>query len=119
MNKNKQQLSGYPENPSSEDVYRKLKEETAIDPNDITKEKTPNEDPHTMNEKDFLDDMSGDDLDIPGSELDAQQEEIGCEDEEKDYYSLGGDTRSNLDEEEPSGFKKLCLFYLENDDCTI
>jgi len=31
------------------------------------------------------------DLDIPGSELDDANEEIGEEDEENNYYSLGGD----------------------------
>jgi len=31
------------------------------------------------------------DLDIPGSELDDHQENIGSEDEENNYYSLGGE----------------------------
>ena len=31
------------------------------------------------------------DLDIPGSELDDSDEEIGEEDEENNYYSLGGE----------------------------
>lgn len=31
------------------------------------------------------------DLDIPGSELDDENEKIGEEDEENNYYSLGGD----------------------------
>lgn len=35
--------------------------------------------------------MSGDDLDVPGAELDDKQERIGSEDEENNYYSLGGD----------------------------
>lgn len=43
--------------------------------------------------------MSGDDLDIPGSELDDEQEAVGSEDEENNYYSLGGDGKNNLDEE--------------------
>jgi len=51
------------------------------------------------NEKDFEDDMSGGDLDIPGSELDDQQESIGSEDEENNYYSLGGDDHNDLDED--------------------
>ena len=42
--------------------------------------------------------MSGDDLDVPGSELDDQQESIGSEDEENNYYSLGGDDHNDLDE---------------------
>jgi hypothetical protein len=33
--------------------------------------------------------MTGSDLDVPGSELDDDQEIIGSEDEENNYYSLG------------------------------
>lgn len=36
-------------------------------------------------------DMSASDLDIPGTELDDAGEEVGSEDEENNYYSLGGD----------------------------
>jgi hypothetical protein len=41
------------------------------------------------------------DLDIPGSELDDDNESIGEEDEENNYYSLGGDRHENQ-EEDPS-----------------
>jgi hypothetical protein len=37
----------------------------------------------------------GDQLDVPGSELDNAQEDIGSEDEENNYYSLGGDNHDN------------------------
>lgn len=40
------------------------------------------------------------DLDIPGSELDDKNENIGEEDEENNYYSLGGD-RHEAQEEDP------------------
>jgi hypothetical protein len=40
------------------------------------------------------------DLDIPGSELDDENESIGEEDEENNYYSLGGD-RHEAQEEDP------------------
>ena len=40
------------------------------------------------------------DLDIPGSELDDDNEAIGEEDEENNYYSLGGD-RHEAQEEDP------------------
>ncbi|MEO5602987.1 MAG: hypothetical protein ABIR06_18850 [Cyclobacteriaceae bacterium] len=36
-------------------------------------------------------DMTGKDLDIPGSELDDASEAVGSEDEENNSYSLGGD----------------------------
>ena len=39
------------------------------------------------------------DLDIPGAENDDANEEIGEEDEENNYYSLGGDAHENLDED--------------------
>lgn len=41
---------------------------------------------------------TGDDLDIPGAEQDDKDEEIGEEDEENNYYSLGGDAHNNLEE---------------------
>jgi hypothetical protein len=41
----------------------------------------------------------GNDLDIPGSELDDADEEIGEEDEENNYYSLGGDRHDDLEED--------------------
>ena len=51
-----------------------------------------------INEKDFNQDKSGSDLDVPGSELDDEQEKIGNEDEENNYYSLGGDDHNDLEE---------------------
>lgn len=41
-----------------------------------------------------------DDLDLPGAELDDELEILGEEDEENNYYSLGGDNHNNLDENE-------------------
>jgi hypothetical protein len=40
------------------------------------------------------------DLDIPGSDLDDNEEELGEEDEENNYYSLGGDRHGNLEEDQ-------------------
>jgi len=40
-----------------------------------------------------------DDLDIPGTELDDRDEAIGEEDEENNYYSLGGDRHEDLEED--------------------
>lgn len=90
--------SGYPLYPSSEDIYAQGKKLSALNPEDISKQKTPNEKEGTMNEKSFEDDMSGDDLDVPGSELDDQQESVGSEDEENNLYSLGGDDHHDLEE---------------------
>jgi hypothetical protein len=94
-------LQGYPLYPASEDVYSKYQEEKDINPEDISKTKDSNENNKAgkSNEKDFNDDMSGSDLDVPGSELDDKQENIGSEDEENNYYSLGGDDHDDLDED--------------------
>ncbi len=40
-------------------------------------------------------DMAGEDLDIPGTELDDANEAIGSEDEENNGYSLGGDNHED------------------------
>ncbi len=37
-------------------------------------------------------------LDVPGSEADDRDEELGEEDEENNYYSLGGDDHNDLEE---------------------
>ena len=95
----KNNLPGYPTYPSSEDIYKKYHEEKDIDPEDISKIKEGNDIYGTNNEKDFNDDVSGSDLDVPGSELDDIQENIGSEDEENNYYSLGGDDHDDLDED--------------------
>lgn len=44
-------------------------------------------------------DFAADDLDIPGSEQDDAQEQIGSEDEENNSYSLGSDRHSDLEED--------------------
>lgn len=91
----------YPNNvnyPPSEDIYNQEKKETEIDPEDISKVKS-DIDYGKYNEKTFNQDKSGADLDIPGSELDDAQEEIGSEDEENNGYSIGSDNHNNLEED--------------------
>jgi len=44
-------------------------------------------------------DDPGEDLDIPGAELDDADEDVGEEDEENNYYSLGGDDHDDLEED--------------------
>jgi hypothetical protein len=95
----KNNLSGYPAYPASEDIYRKYEEEKDINPEDISKIKEANDITGSNNEKDFNDDESGNDLDIPGTEMDDNQEAIGSEDEENNYYSLGGDNHNDLEED--------------------
>jgi hypothetical protein len=86
--------------PPSEDIYSKFHKESDINPDDISKKKIPVEinNRRKLNEKNFEEDMSGGDLDIPGSELDDAMEEIGSEDEENNHYSIGGDNHNDLEE---------------------
>ena len=88
----------YPLYPPEDDIYHQYKEEKEINPEYTSGVKRPNERLGELNEKDFDEDFSGDDLDIPGSELDDEQELTGNEDEENNYYSLGGDDHEELDE---------------------
>lgn len=46
------------------------------------------------------DDLTPFDLDVPGAELDNEDELIGEEDEENNYYSIGGDNHNDLEESE-------------------
>ncbi|MDI1318167.1 hypothetical protein [Flavobacterium sp.] len=89
----------YPVYPPSEDIYNNANEETEIDPEDISKKKPSHSDDGKFNEKNFNQDKSGSDLDIPGSELDDEQEDIGSEDEENNGYSIGGDNHNDLEED--------------------
>ena len=94
-------LPGYPLYPASEDIFSKYKEEGSLNPEDPSIPKAPNEDSNAgkNNEKDFEEDVSGGDLDVPGSEPDEKKEFNGSEDEENDYYSLGGDDHNDLEED--------------------
>lgn len=92
----KQKLVGkydkpYTENiyPAEEDIYSKAKEEKFRDFDDQRNENSQKEEAGPAN-----------DLDIPGTELDDALEKIGEEDEENNYYSLGGDDHDNLDEDQ-------------------
>lgn len=97
-NKN-EKYPDYPTYPSSEDIYNVDKEETEIDPENISQEKQYDKTSGKFNEKNFNEDKSGNDLDIPGSELDDEMEEIGSEDEENNGYSIGGDNPNDLEED--------------------
>jgi len=120
----KNSLPGYLPYPGADDIYARAKEEQDIDPEDISKTKTDNEDyqrsdreeldfddiitgrsknqqkaASELNEEDFHNHMSGRGLDVPGSELDDALEDNGDEDEENNSYSIGGDRHDDLDED--------------------
>lgn len=70
-----------------------------LNPEDLSKTKKPPARPGKRNEKDFYKDMTGEDLDVPGSEADEAKGNSGNEDEENNYYSLGGDDHKDLEED--------------------
>ncbi len=90
--------------PAKDDIYYNAIKEDDIDPENPAKLKTPNEmsEIEEENEKDFNTVKTGADLDVPGAELDDQEETIGSEDEENNYYSIGGDDHTDLDEDKGS-----------------
>jgi hypothetical protein len=73
---------------ADEDIYKKEKEESFDE-----------EDGNTLNKIKKGDKKTGNSLDVPGSELDDADEDIGEEDEENNYYSLGGDDHNDLEED--------------------
>jgi hypothetical protein len=72
--------------PPEEDIFRKSTREVNIEPEDPVLKIIGNHDNEEL------------ELDVPGSELDDEEEAIGSEDEENNYYSLGGDEHNDLDE---------------------
>jgi hypothetical protein len=73
----KPKVYGDPEYSAKDDIYSREKKESFDD-----------------SEEEFEKD-----LDVPGSELDDADEKIGEEDEENNYYSLGGDDHDDLEED--------------------
>ncbi|MEL1255963.1 hypothetical protein AAEO57_19375 [Flavobacterium sp. DGU38] len=73
--------------PAAEDIYNQQENLEEIDPEGISGERVIiSQHDHEWKQNS---DKLGNDLDIPGSELDDQQEEIGSEDEENNFYSEG------------------------------
>lgn len=97
VNDKNNEPEGYPVYPENEDIYNKFRKEKSIDPDNITKLKET-EFIGKGNEMDFEDDVTGSDLDIPGTDLDDPEEIVVAEDEENSYFSLGGDDHMDLEE---------------------
>ena len=76
---------------------KKCKKKRIIDPEEVSNFKVYDK-PGKKHVKDFDEDYPGEDLDIPSAELDVEEEVIAGEDEENDYYSLGGDDHIDLEE---------------------
>ena len=96
--KEEKTLQGYPIYPKGDDIYINFQEEEDVNPENTSKRKEPNSN-NALRGKALDDDPSENDLDIPGAELDDAQEDIGNEDEENNYYSLGGDDHNDLEED--------------------
>lgn len=75
------------ENASESDVTEE--DMQALGPKDLSMDM--GEDEALLKNRVWPVDMAGEDLDVPGSELDDANEAIGSEDEENNPYSLGGD----------------------------
>jgi hypothetical protein len=73
---------------AEDDIYSRAKEEHLDDEGNPIKRKASK-----------ADKKPGEELDIPGAELDDADEAIGAEDEENNYYSLGGDDHDDLGED--------------------
>ena len=84
------QFPGYPEYPDSEDAFVAAEIISLDAGNSLNNAQERN--PDAWNE---TSDLTGEDLDVPGSELDDADEAIGKEDEENNYYSLGGDNHED------------------------
>jgi hypothetical protein len=96
--KEEKTFPAYPSYPDGDDIYSKDKE-TDLNPEDTTKIKKPYKKTAKKNKKKIIEDASGDDLDVPGNEPDEKEENEGSEDEENNFYSLGGDDHEDLDED--------------------
>ena len=89
----------YPVYPSNEDIYSNFIKEEDMDPEQPSKLKIPIVKSEMAKQLDIWQDMSGEELDVPGAELDDEQETIGSEDEENNFYSLGGEDHHDLEED--------------------
>lgn len=90
-NTEKKEFPGYPLYPKEEDIYNR-EERTYLSAED------PISAQGIVTAADLLkvdNDLEGNDLDVPGAELDDEAEASGNEDEENNYYSLGGDNHDD------------------------
>lgn len=88
-----QELPGYKSTPEDEDIFRRYDQDPEADPENPFEKKDPIE----RDTSELSEDLALGDLDVPGAEDDDQMESIGSEDEENNYYSLGGDDNDSLD----------------------
>ncbi|QHS61677.1 hypothetical protein [Chitinophaga agri] len=94
--KEDEKFPGYPAYPANEDItYRGEQED--LDVEKVTRSSRLN---NELAREEFVDPAEMDEgLDVPGADLDDSNELIGEEDEENNYYSLGGDRHEDLEED--------------------
>ncbi|HEU4552496.1 MAG TPA: hypothetical protein VFS25_06670 [Chitinophaga sp.] len=95
--KREKTFPGYPTYPASEDIMNQGKQED-LDVENITRNVQLNNELKKRKKEDEEPDEERK-LDIPGAELDNDGENIGEEDEENNFYSLGGDRHENLEDD--------------------
>jgi hypothetical protein len=93
---NDEKFPGYPSHPASEDITYQGEQED-LDVERVTRSSKINNELSRESSVDPADFDEG--LDVPGAELDDDNEMIGEEDEENNYYSLGGDRHEDLEED--------------------
>lgn len=77
------------EYPATEDIFVRAEQEKAVDIESISNKKELENRTEIWDENTLPTKGIGSDLDVPGSELDDAQEQIGSEDEENNFYSQG------------------------------
>ena len=85
-------LPNYPHYPESDDIYNNSDREDVIDTDGIFENLD-------INQNDFVKEEIGGDLVPDDLGLGEIAENEGSEDEENNYYSLGGDDHNDLDED--------------------
>ena len=90
-----------PQHDSDNDLGIRMGNEADVNEDDLTVLNSTDEEIGTP--QNVSNDDLNTDLDIPGSDLDDDNEEIGEEDEENNYYSLGGDLHESQEEDPYSG----------------
>jgi hypothetical protein len=92
-----EKFPGYPAYPANEDItYRGEQED--LDVEKVTRSSRINNE-LAREGLDNPGELDEEGLDVPGADLDDQNERIGEEDEENNYYSLGGDRHEDLEED--------------------
>jgi hypothetical protein len=96
------EFPGYPHYPASEDIMNPANHiaRVPVDVENLSPAVGAPKLTETPTAEASASTNTGEDLDVPGAELDDANEEIGEEDEENNYYSLGGDNHEDLEEDQ-------------------